>query len=138
MPPKLEGLSETSLYVADLARAKAFYREVIGLPVMVESPRVVALDAGRQGVLLLFLNGASSDDVETAGGVIPGHEGAGRLHMAFAVAADQIESWRRHFADAAIPLAGEVAWTRGGTSLYIHDPDGHVIEFATPGVWPNR
>lgn len=138
MPPKLEGLSETSLYVVDLGRAKAFYRDVIGLPVMFDSPRVVAHDAGRQGVLLLFLNGASSDDVVTDGGVIPGHEGVGRLHLAFAVAPEAIEPWRAHFAALGLPLAGEVAWKRGGRSLYIHDPDGHVIEFATPGVWPNR
>ncbi len=26
-------------------------------------------------------------------------------------------------------------WDRGGTSLYFHDPDGHLLELATPGVW---
>jgi catechol 2,3-dioxygenase-like lactoylglutathione lyase family enzyme len=138
MPPRLQGLSETSLYVADLDRAKAFYRDVIGLAVMVDSPRTVALDAGSGGVLLLFRAGATSDDIVDAAGVIPGHEGAGRLHMAFAVAATEIEAWRRHFADHAVPLAGERIWSLGGRSLYVHDPDGHVIEFATPGVWPNR
>jgi catechol 2,3-dioxygenase-like lactoylglutathione lyase family enzyme len=30
-----------------------------------------------------------------------------------------------------------VSWRRGGTSLYFRDPDGHSVEVATPGLWPN-
>jgi len=135
--PRISGLLETSLYVADLDRAAAFYEGVLGLRVMLRSPRLVALDAGRQGVLLLFLAGATSADVVEAGGTIPGHEGAGRLHMAFAVPAEDLDAWRARLAAAGVALTGEMAWARGGVSLYIADPDGHVVELATPGLWPN-
>jgi catechol 2,3-dioxygenase-like lactoylglutathione lyase family enzyme len=135
--PRISGLLETSLYVADLDRAAAFYEGVLGLRVMLRSPRLVALDAGRQGVLLLFLAGATSADVVEAGGTIPGHEGAGRLHMAFAVPAEDLDAWRARLATAGVALTGEMAWARGGVSLYIADPDGHVVELATPGLWPN-
>lgn len=138
MAPPIEGLLETALYVADLGRAAAFYRDIVGLPVLLDTPRLVALDAGRQGVLLLFRNGDTSDDVVGAMGRIPGHEGTGRLHMAFAIAADHLEAWRRHLAAHGVPLAGEVRWPQGGASLYIRDPDGHAIEFATPGLWATR
>jgi catechol 2,3-dioxygenase-like lactoylglutathione lyase family enzyme len=134
--PRIDGLLETSLYVADLDRTAAFYERVLGLGVMLRSPRLVALDAGRQGVLLLFLAGATSADVVEAGGTIPGHEGTGRLHMAFAV--QDLDAWRARLAEAGVALTGEMAWPRGGTSLYFSDPDGHVIELATPGLWPNR
>ena len=135
--PRIDGLLETSLYVADLDRAAAFYEQVLGLRVMLRSPRLVALDAGRQGVLLLFLAGATSEDVVEAAGTIPGHEGTGRLHMAFAVPAENLDAWRARLAGAGVALTGEMAWPRGGTSLYFSDPDGHVIELATPGLWPN-
>jgi len=135
--PRISGLLETSLYVADLDRAAAFYEGVLGLRVMLRSPRLVALDAGLQGVLLLFLAGATSADVVEAGGIIPGHEGVGRLHMAFAVPAEDLDAWRARLAAAGVALTGEMAWARGGVSLYIADPDGHVVELATPGLWPN-
>jgi catechol 2,3-dioxygenase-like lactoylglutathione lyase family enzyme len=28
-----------------------------------------------------------------------------------------------------------VTWPLGGTSLYFRDPDGHLLELATPGIW---
>lgn len=135
--PTLGGLLETALYVADLGRAKAFYRDELQLEVMVDTPRLAALDAGRQGVLLLFQRGATEADMRSPGGVIPGHYGSGKLHMAFAIAAEDYESWRTHLAGRGIALASEVTWPAGGRSLYFADPDGHVIELATPGLWPN-
>jgi len=32
-------------------------------------------------------------------------------------------------------LEQQVAWPRGGTSLYFRDPDRHLVELATPGLW---
>jgi catechol-2,3-dioxygenase len=135
--PQISGLLETVLYVEDLARATAFYAEDLQLKVMLDTPRLVALDAGRQGVLLLFRQGMTRDDMPTRGGVIPGHDGSGPVHMAFAIAAEELEPWRRHLAERGIALRSEVAWPAGGRSLYFDDPDGHVIELATPGLWPN-
>jgi catechol 2,3-dioxygenase-like lactoylglutathione lyase family enzyme len=135
--PALSGLLESALYVADLARSTRFYVEHLGLKPMLTTPRLAALDAGARGVLLLFAQGRSSDDMPTGGGVIPGHDGSGRLHMAFAIAAVDYDSWRAHLAARGIELRSEVTWPAGGRSLYFEDPDGHVIELATPGLWPN-
>lgn len=133
--PALNGVLETALYVADMARALAFYRDALGLPVLVENDRLTALDAGRASVLLLFPRG-DLPDFEDGDGLVPGHGGSGRLHMAFAVTAESLPAWRDRLAAHGVGLAGEYRWRRGGTSLYVHDPDGHVIEFATPGLWP--
>jgi catechol 2,3-dioxygenase-like lactoylglutathione lyase family enzyme len=40
-------------------------------------------------------------------------------------------------ADKAVPVESEVSWPQGGRSLYFLDPDGMVVELATPGLWRN-
>ncbi|WEK44193.1 MAG: VOC family protein [Candidatus Sphingomonas colombiensis] len=137
VPPPIAGLLETSLYVSDMARSVAFFRDTLGLAIMVESPRLTAFDAGSGGVLLLFPEGGATRDVTSERGIVPGHDGRGPLHMAFAIAADALDEWRAHLAAAGVTTRGEMHWPRGGTSLYFEDPDGHVLELATPGLWPN-
>ncbi|WP_225770924.1 VOC family protein [Inquilinus sp. Marseille-Q2685] len=136
--PRINGLAETCLYVEDVDRSAEFYQRVLGLEVLSRSPRLVALDAGRQGALLLFRHGLTSDGMVDDEGTIPGHEGQGRLHMAFAVAMEDLPAWRAKLEREGIPLAGETRWRqRGGRSLYFRDPDGHAIELATPGLRSN-
>jgi catechol 2,3-dioxygenase-like lactoylglutathione lyase family enzyme len=134
--PRIDGLLETALYVDDMARSVAFFRDVLGLDVMLEGERLTAFDAGRQGVLLVFARGMSAEDMVSERGVVPGHDGRGPLHMAFAIAEDSYEDWRTHLTDAGVTMRGEMHWPRGGRSLYFEDPDGHVLELATPGLWP--
>lgn len=135
--PRIAGLLETALYVDDMARAIAFYRDVLGLIPMIEAPRLTAFDAGRSGVLLVFRRGATLEDMADERGTVPGHDGAGPLHMAFAIDAADLDGWRARLADHGVPIHSEMNWARGGVSLYFHDPDGHVLELATPGLWPN-
>ena len=137
MPPRIEGLLETALYVADMDCAAAFFRDVMGLAPMIESPRLTAFDAGGSGVLLLFQRGATADDMVSDRGTVPGHHGEGPLHMAFRIAADAYEGWQAHLAAHGVTLRGEMAWPKGGRSLYFEDPDGNVLELATPGLWAN-
>lgn len=135
--PRIDGLLETALYVDDMARSVAFFRDVLGLDAMLETDRLTAFDAGRQGVLLVFLRGASQDDMPGPNGVVPGHDGRGPLHMAFAIAAESYDAWHARLRDADVLIRGEMNWPRGGRSLYFEDPDGHVLELATPGLWEN-
>jgi catechol 2,3-dioxygenase-like lactoylglutathione lyase family enzyme len=126
---------ETALYVDDLERAAAFYRDVLGLAVLDAGPRLVALDAGRGSVLLLFRRGASVAGMSAGNGRIPPHDGAGPVHVAFAVAAAALAAWERRLAEHGIEVESRLRWERGGESLYFRDPDGHSVELATPGVW---
>jgi catechol 2,3-dioxygenase-like lactoylglutathione lyase family enzyme len=135
--PKINGLLETALYVDDMARSVAFFRDVMGLSPMFASERLTAFDAGQKGVLLIFKRGASLEDVPAPGGVVAGHDGSGPLHMAFAIAEESYEEWHRHLVGAGVRIRGEMRWPRGGRSLYFEDPDGHALEVATPGLWPN-
>ncbi len=133
--PPIEGLLETSLYAGDVKRTAAFYRDLFGFRTLVDSPRLVAFEVASRHVLLVFQKGATESDLVEARGTIPGHDGSGRLHLAFSIAAADLDLWRARLAGRRLAIAGEYRWPRGGTSLYFHDPDGAVVELATPGLW---
>ena len=133
--PKLTGVIETALYVDDLARACAFYQDILGLTALNRDPRFAAFDIGGRSVLLLFHRGATLETVHLPGGTIPPHDGHGPLHVAFSIAADELPVWEKRFAEQGVAIEGRTAWPRGGHSIYFRDPDSHLLELVTPGVW---
>jgi catechol 2,3-dioxygenase-like lactoylglutathione lyase family enzyme len=135
-------LLETALYVADLDRSCDFYERVLGLGPDVgtkaekeNQKRFRSLQIPGGQVLLLFPRGFATTAAVLAGGTIPPHDGNGRLHLAFAISATEIDAWREHLQTHGVSIEGEMEWPRGGTSLYFRDPDGHLVEVATPGLW---
>lgn len=135
--PRIEGVVETSVYSDDLARAHRFYGEILGLTRVLDTPRMATYEVARAQVLLVFRRGMTQEDSATAGGIVPGHHSEGPAHFAFAIAAESYEAWTAHLAGAGISIRSEVTWSAGGHSLYFDDPDGNVVELATPGLWPS-
>jgi catechol 2,3-dioxygenase-like lactoylglutathione lyase family enzyme len=133
--PKLERVIETCLYVDDLDRAARFYERVLELGLLTSDARFRAYNVGGKSVLLLFQRGATLETVHMPGGNIPPHDGHGPLHMAFAIAADELAQWEQRLRDEGIAIEGRTRWSRGGHSIYFRDPDGHLLELATPGLW---
>ena len=86
-------------------------------------------------MLLLFKRGATLETVHMPGGTIPPHDGHGPLHIAFAVAADELPRWEQTLGGHGVEIEGRTDWSRGGHSIYFRDPDGHLLELATPGLW---
>jgi catechol 2,3-dioxygenase-like lactoylglutathione lyase family enzyme len=136
--PALTGVLETALVVEDVSRATEFYQRLFGFEVLGQSDRLSALNVKSGQVLLLFARGQTLDDIHLPGGVIPGGMDAqGRGHMAFGIDASALESWRKWLERNAVEIESTMHWERGGTSLYFRDPDGNLLEVATPGVWAN-
>lgn len=134
---KLNGILETALHVSDMNRSIEFYTQLFAWPKMAGDHRFAAFAIQPNQVFLLFLLGGSANDMPVPGGVIPGHDGSGRLHVAFAIPADALADWEKRLERLKIPIVGRVHWEAGGHSIYFRDPDGHLLELATPGIWPN-
>ncbi len=134
--PPLAGVLETALYVDDMARARRFYETALGLGPMFADERLTAYRVGDRSALLVFLRGSTTETVHLLGGTIPPHDGKGGLHCALAVAAADLPAWEARLAEHAVPIEGRTHWPRGSTSIYFRDPDGHLLELATPGLWP--
>ena len=135
-PPPVQGVLETGLYVSDLARSREFYSRLFGFPVMVGDERFCAFDVAGRDVLLLFLKGGTPGPLRTPGGWIPPHQGDGQLHFAFAIAEKDLGAWEARLAAEGIEVESRVDWPKG-KSIYFRDPDEHLVELVTPGLWAN-
>lgn len=128
--PSIQNLVEATLYVDDLDRAEAFYRDVLGLELIGKEPgRHVFFRAG-QSVLLVF-----NPESTQKGGVLPAHGAKGPGHVALGIPADSLDSWRSRLPEHGVQIEKEATWPKGGRSLYFRDPAGNSVELVTPGCW---
>ncbi len=137
MKLNIERVIETVLYVRDIERAAAFYQRVLKLSVMAASARFRAYNVADQSVLLLFLEGDSVNGAHYPGGYIPPHDGSGPQHVGLAVNKAQLSLWEQRLAEHGVEVEGRMHWEQGGESIYFRDPDGHLLELVTPGIWAN-
>ena len=137
--PGVSRFLESMLWVQDVERAAEFYQNLFGFAVIGRSSepgRLTAMSVGGTQVLLLAKEGGSTRPSVTSGGLIPPTVGHGDSHVAFPIAADELAAWEERLKQNDIALESKVSWERGGQSLYFRDPDGNLLELATPGVWP--
>lgn len=128
---RAEKILETCLYARDLARAEEFYTKVLGLPVVSrEQGRHVFFRCG-EAMFLVFNPERSLEE----NGVVPPHGARGSCHVAFRMAAAEVEKWRRHLAAHGVAIEKELHWPNGGHSLYFRDPAGNSVELASPQTW---
>src|SRR5687767_14773325 len=133
--PAVTQVLETCLYVDELDRAIQFYTRLFCFAVMNRDERFCALNVAPGSVLLLFRRRGTLSAIETGHGAIPPHDGNGPLHMALGIPAESLADWENHLAQAGVAIESTVRWPRGSVSLYFRDPDRHLIELATPGLW---
>lgn len=122
--PPLGGLLESALYVEDPRRSVEFYRRIFGFECIADFDRLCAMAVPGGAVLLLFRKGGTADT-----------DGDGRLHLAFSIPAEALGQWEAWLGENGVAIESRQTWERGGQSLYFRDPDGHLVEVVTPGVW---
>jgi glyoxylase I family protein len=129
---RLTALHHISAICADLDRTTAFYRDVLGLALVREGRNDDDPDARHfwfgdprgNGTLVSFMEYP---------GLGAGRVGVGSTHhFAFAVgSADEVEGWRDWLRSQDVECT-EVFERGGLRSIYLRDPDGHILEIATP------
>ena len=126
---------ETAIYADDLDAAERFYTGTIGLELIArEGDRHVFCRCG-PGVVLIF-NAAVTERPGTAGVLpIPPHGARGPGHLCFAAEPAGIEAWRDRLTAAGVAIESEIAWPKGGRSLYFRDPAGNSLEIAEAYLW---
>jgi len=126
---------EVALYADDLPAAVAFYRDVIGLRVVVEpNDTYAALRIGDGGSVLLLFDPARTS---VGGRLVPGHGATGEGHVAFTVDEDGLAAARERFAAAGVEVEAEITWPRGGRSVYVRDPARTSVELIVGEIWPD-
>jgi glyoxylase I family protein len=136
---QIRGIHHVTLICSDLERTAAFYRDLLGLSVVDKGVNEDDPSArhwffgdtsAAPGTLLSFLEYPSLGE----GGV-----GVGSTHhIALRVGTpEELEAWREYLRAHGVE-ATEVLDRKHFRSIYLRDPDGHVIEIATevPGFKP--
>jgi catechol 2,3-dioxygenase-like lactoylglutathione lyase family enzyme len=126
------GLAEAAVYVKDLARAAAFYSDVLGLPQTAVFEDAVFLQTGPNSTLILF----DIEKLEDRMSVIPGHGARGRGHVALAIVAREMDSWRERLRWHDVVIEHEQMWPQGTKSIYFRDPDGNSLELIDEAHYP--
>jgi catechol 2,3-dioxygenase-like lactoylglutathione lyase family enzyme len=129
-PPRITGILETVLYVADIDRAEQFYRDVMALrPIGKEPGRHVFFRVG-SGVLLLFRAERTRRSAS-----LPPHGADGEIHVCFTIVPDEYDTWKARIREHQIVVEKETEWPHG-RSFYFRDPDGNLLELANADIWP--
>ena len=129
----LERVYETVLYAPDVAAAAAFYADVLGLrPVEQPDELAAAFRLPDGGMFLVFDPARAS----APGRRVPSHGAAGPGHVAFVVAAGELDRWAATLRARGVEIEKEVVWDGRGRSIYVRDPAGNSVELVEGDIWP--
>jgi catechol 2,3-dioxygenase-like lactoylglutathione lyase family enzyme len=131
---RISGIHHITLLCADVERSVGFYRNVLGLRVVKQTVNeddrgarhlFFGDEEGRPGTLITCLEYPELDE-----GVI----GRGSTHhFALSVATEEeLAAWRDYLVSKGVQVT-EMLDRTYFKSVYMRDPDGHIIELATLG-----
>lgn len=131
----ITGLLEAAVYVDDLAAARRFYGEVLGLPeILAQDGRHVFFRCGST-VLLVFRAEATREPPPPDALPVPPHGAEGAGHVCLAVPEAGMAAMIARLTAAEVAIESDFRWPSGVRSVYVRDPAGNSVEFASPRLW---
>ena len=119
---KIQELNHVAVHVGDVEKSCRFYREVLRLEPM-ERPAFTFPGAW-------FRLGANQELHIIGDRAEPVFSHNRGNH--FALRVDDLDAWDRHFRILEFEHPPRKTRPDGASQLFLHDPDGHVIELFTP------
>lgn len=121
-----QGISAITLFVEDVAEAKAFYLRVFGLPVVFEDPASVVFKLG--GTLVNLLKVDAARELIAPADVADRRNGAG---MQLTVPVDDVDAVCAELVRRGVTLLnGPMDRPWGVRTASFADPGGHIWEIA--------
>ena len=137
---RIAGIHHITLLVSDVERSLAFYRNVLGMRLVKQTVNdddqsarhlIFGDEEGRPGTLITCLEYPQLED---------GTVGVGSTHHFALTVADveELQGWREYLTAQGVACT-EVMDRTFFHSIYLRDPDGHIVELATagPGITPD-
>lgn len=121
MPNRLEQLGYVIILCDDLERMKAFYQDLLALPIESESATGMTFRAG--SIFLGLRKRTRHYDGQGAGIASPG------VQLAFLVSPAEVDRWYEQLVDKGVTILDppqDQAW--GHRTVYFSDPEGHILE----------
>ncbi len=135
---RITGVHHVTLISADLTRTAAFYHDLLGFALTREAVNdddpgsrhfwfTAAPEGGGLGVPGTIISFLEYPQMQ------PGSQGTGATHhLALAVGTpEEVVAWRDYLRSREVPTT-EVFERGGLTSVYLRDPDGHILEIVAP------
>ena len=120
------GIGAITLFVDDVDAAKAFYREVFGIPVHFEDEVSVVFDVG--GTLINLLKASEADELIRPAAVAHGDAGA---RMQLTIQVDDVDATCAELVRRGVELLnGPIDRPWGVRTASFRDPGGHIWEIA--------
>ena len=120
MPGKIETLNYVILLCEDISRMKAFYHEILGVPIERDWEDWIEL---RLGAVLLTLRprGRPYDG--------PSITGSAGLQLAFRVEPPEVEGWHAFLLQKHVEILDPPHdWDYGHRTLFFKDTEGNILE----------
>lgn len=133
--PPLTGVLEAAVYVDDLDAAEAFYGGLLGLEKVLRVDGRHVFFRSSACIVLAFVAEATKEPPKPGALPVPPHGATGSGHLCLRIAEDDLEAMRAYLEDNDIAIEADFHWPHGPRSIYVRDPAGNSIEFASAALW---